>query len=309
MAPSPSVERSVVDSDERKAARREKKRQRKLLAADEKKPEEDPEAAPHKTPRAEHGGSDEAKAAKRARKEARKRKRALEEARDEPTDTGGKALASRPRVREVEATEPGDALDSGELDSGADGALDEPGEATGEVALVQLGWRERCAFGSSNPRPRPFPFPWPSPRTWPARPAPSPRTLSLSRRTFWKDVAAEVNTQLSDVRGPRPRPQIKEKVYTIALSRKGTAGDSATRGKLGRPSTFTKEESDRLFDMRDRQGASWHAIGDELGRYYRHCWDHYYTRHEHKKMGTPACDVVCTCGRPTRVGARVGASA
>ena len=131
-------------------------------------------------------------------------------------------------------------------------------------------------------------------------------------------MAAEVNAQLSDVRGPRPRPQIKEKVYTIALSRKGTKEDSATRGKVGRPcclpratcylppatyaslltahcsrlntqysiltphdsllsrlttltthcshhsqlstvykvgrpSTFTKDESDRLFDMRDRQ--------------------------------------------------------
>ena len=155
-------------------------------------------------------------------------------------------------------------------------------------------------------------------------------------------MAAEVNAQLSDVRGPRPRPQIKEKVYTIALSRKGSRGpnpnpnpnpnqvytialsrkgtkeDSATRGKVGRPcclprttcylppatyaslltaycsrltphssiltphdsllsrlttltthcshhsllstvykvgrpSTFTKDESDRLFDMRDRQ--------------------------------------------------------
>ena len=84
-------------------------------------------------------------------------------------------------------------------------------------------------------------------------------------------MAAEVNAQLCDVRGPRPRPQIKEKVYTLALSRKGTKEDSATRGKLGRPSTFTKEESARLFDMRDRQGLSWHVIGDELGRYYRHC--------------------------------------
>ena len=67
-----------------------------------------------------------------------------------------------------------------------------------------------------------------------------------------------MNAQLCDVRGPRPRPQIKEKVYTLALSRKGTKEDSATRGKLGRPSTFTKEESARLFDMRDRQAPPCH---------------------------------------------------
>ena len=54
---------------------------------------------------------------------------------------------------------------------------------------------------------------------------------------------------------------------------------------MGRPSTFTKEESDRLFDMRDRQGLSWHVIGDELGRYYRHCWDHYFMLHENKGRG------------------------
>tara|TARA_B100000780_G_scaffold39221_1_gene24382 strand:- start:228 stop:455 length:228 start_codon:yes stop_codon:yes gene_type:complete len=75
----------------------------------------------------------------------------------------------------------------------------------------------------------------------------------------------------------------------MALSHKGTKEDSATRGKVGRPSTFTKEESDRLFDMRDRQGLSWHVIGDELGRYYRHCWDHYFMLHENKGRGTPAC--------------------
>ena len=83
----------------------------------------------------------------------------------------------------------------------ADGALEEwdegDGDGAGSAALAQLGWR--------------------------------------GRRAFWKDVAAEVNAQLSDVRGPRPRPQIKEKVYTIALSRKGSKVDSATRGKVGRP--------------------------------------------------------------------------
>ena len=83
----------------------------------------------------------------------------------------------------------------------SDGALEELDEGdddgAGAAALAQLGWR--------------------------------------GRRAFWKEVAAEVNAQLSDVRGPRPRPQIKEKVYTMALSRKGTKEDSATRGKVGRP--------------------------------------------------------------------------
>ena len=37
------------------------------------------------------------------------------------------------------------------------------------------------------------------------------------------------------------------------------------------------------------QGLSWHVIGDELGRYYRHCWDHYFMLHENKGRGPPAC--------------------
>ena len=30
------------------------------------------------------------------------------------------------------------------------------------------------------------------------------------------------------------------------------------------------------------QGLSWASIGDELGRYYRDCWDHYFMLKENK---------------------------
>ena len=37
--------------------------------------------------------------------------------------------------------------------------------------------------------------------------------------------------------------------------------------------------------FRDVTQLSWHVIGDELGRYYRHCWDHYFMLHENKGRG------------------------
>ena len=202
----------AVSGQSADAAGKRKKKKEKKEKKERKRLKEAEAAAARKAPTAERDGGEEARAAKRARKEARHRQRALEGAQDDAAGTGGTAEEEMfgPRSEAEEEDEEDDEDEEEEEDEEApdgaagvasDGALEELDEGdddgAGAAALAQLGWR--------------------------------------GRRAFWKEVAAEVNAQLSDVRGPRPRPQIKEKVYTMALSRKGTKEDSATRGKVGRP--------------------------------------------------------------------------
>ena len=108
--------------------------------------------------------------------------------------------------------------------------------------------------------------------------------IGTDRRTrmlFWKEVALEVNQQLASMRGPRPRDQIREKVYASVLrAQKLTKGGE---GK-GQVTTFSAEDTATLLEMHSR-GCTWAQIGEALGRYYRHCMDHYHQVTETAKLG------------------------
>ena len=108
--------------------------------------------------------------------------------------------------------------------------------------------------------------------------------IGTDRRTrtrFWKEVALEVNQQLASMRGPRPRDQIREKVYASVLRAQKLNKGGVGKGQV---TTFSAEDTATLLEMHAR-GCTWAQIGEALGRYYRHCMDHYHVVKETAKLG------------------------